>query len=82
MLYFIVQRAPREFAEYRSPSGLLAFLEEVREVIAKNAGVIYLEESLQALLPSDSPGSVQEKAKTAVSLASDQFSQLERESLQ
>ncbi len=80
-LYFIVQRAPREFAEDRSPRGLLAFLEEVREVITKNAGVIYLEESLQALLPSDSPRSVQEKAKTAVSLASDQFSQIERESL-
>jgi hypothetical protein len=53
-LYFVVQRAPLEFEADRSPTGLNAFIDEIRPVIESNRGVLPLAERIQVLLAADS----------------------------
>jgi hypothetical protein len=52
-LYFIVQRAPSEFAADRSATGLHTFIDEVRQVIEANQGVLPLTERMQVFTRAD-----------------------------
>jgi hypothetical protein len=48
-LYFVVQRAPLEFAADASASGLSAFMDEIRRVIEANNATLALSERMQVL---------------------------------
>ncbi len=52
-LYFIVQRAPLEFAADHSANGLDAFIDQIRKVIEANQGVLPAVERLQVLTRTD-----------------------------
>ena len=52
-LYFIVQRAPLEFAADPSPKGLHAFLDEIRTVIEANDGALPSVERMQVFTRAD-----------------------------
>jgi hypothetical protein len=52
-LYFIVQRAPLEFASDHTASGLATFIDEVRRVIEANGGVLPMHECVQVLTRTD-----------------------------
>lgn len=52
-LYFVVQRAPIEFASDRTATGLSAFIDEIRPVIESNRGVLPLAERIQVLSRAD-----------------------------
>ena len=54
-LYFMVQRAPLEFANDNSGTGLAAFNEQIRPVIEKNRGVLPLAERMQVFSRADAP---------------------------
>ena len=46
---FVTQRAPIEFAADHSPTGLGAYLDEIGEVLKRNAGILKLAESMQVI---------------------------------
>jgi hypothetical protein len=48
-LMFITQRAPIEFAADRSPTGLNVYLDEIGDVLKRNAGILKLAESMQVI---------------------------------
>src|SRR5689334_8060754 len=52
-LYFIVQRAPLEFAADTSITGLDSFMTEIRAVIERKGGALPLAERLQVFARSD-----------------------------
>ena len=52
-LYFVVQRAPLEFASDLSTTGLSKFIDEIRTVIEANRGVLPLAERMQVFLRSE-----------------------------
>jgi hypothetical protein len=52
-LYFIVQRAPLEFAADHSATRLEVFIDEVRQVIERNHGVLPLAERMQVFSRAD-----------------------------
>jgi len=52
-LYFIVQRAPVEFAADHSATGLNAFVDEIRPVIEANRGALPLIERMQVFSRAD-----------------------------
>ena len=54
-LMFVTQRAPLEFADDKSPSGLDAYLGEARRVIERNGGHMLLAERLQIICRRDAP---------------------------
>ncbi|HKV54022.1 MAG TPA: hypothetical protein VJN94_05205 [Candidatus Binataceae bacterium] len=54
-LYFVVQRAPLEFAADRSATGLAAFIDQIFQVIDANHGVLPSAEQMQVLSRSDAP---------------------------
>ena len=48
-LMFVTQRAPIEFAADRSPTGLGAYLDEIGDVLKRNAGILQLAETMQVI---------------------------------
>ncbi len=54
-LYFIVQRAPLEFAADSSTTGLSVFIDEIRQVIDANHGALPLDEWVQVFSRADAP---------------------------
>jgi hypothetical protein len=52
-LYFVVQRAPLEFAEDHSATGLKVFIDGIRQVIEANHGVLPLAERMQVFSRND-----------------------------
>jgi hypothetical protein len=52
-LYFVVQRAPLEFAADRSAMGLATFIDETRRVIEANGGVLASIERMQVMTRAD-----------------------------
>jgi hypothetical protein len=52
-LYFVVQRAPLEFAADKSRTGLPVFIDEIRPVIERNKGILRLAERMQVFTPAD-----------------------------
>ncbi|HJU28342.1 MAG TPA: hypothetical protein VJ718_04185 [Candidatus Binataceae bacterium] len=52
-LYFVVQRAPAEFATDDSATGLKTFLDDIRQVIESNRGALPLAERIQVFTRAD-----------------------------
>lgn len=52
-LYFVVQRAPLEFADDESSTGLKIFIDEIRQLIEANHGVLPLAERMQVFSRAD-----------------------------
>ena len=52
-LYFVVQRAPLEFASDLSATGLSAFMDEIRPLIEAKRGVLPLAERMQVFCRAD-----------------------------
>jgi hypothetical protein len=54
-LYFVVQRAPLEFASDCSATGLSEFMDKIRPVIEENQGLLPLAEHMQVFSRADVP---------------------------
>jgi hypothetical protein len=72
-LYFIVQRAPNEFASDRSPNGLSTFMDQIAETLERNGFALPLGERMQVFTRSDTPANLRaiipdalEAAKTSL----------------
>jgi hypothetical protein len=65
-LYFVVQRAPLEFASDRSTTGLLRFMDEIRPVIEANRGVLPMAERMQVFCRRDVPARLSEAIADAL----------------
>jgi hypothetical protein len=65
-LYFVVQRAPLEFAADHSATGLHAFLKEIRTVVEANHGVLPLAERMQVLTRADAVPNLSEAIPKAL----------------
>lgn len=65
-LYFVVQRAPLEFASDLSKSGLLEFVNEIRPVIEKNRGILPLAERMQVFCRTDATNALRESIPEAL----------------
>jgi len=68
-LYFIVQRAPLEFVADHSSTGLAVFIDEVRQVIEANHGVLPLAERMQVFSRADAPAVLRETLPAALAAA-------------
>ncbi len=68
-LYFVVQRAPMEFAADHSATGLEAFLNEVRQVIEANHGVLPSVERMQVFSRADAPAPLSQTLPEALAAA-------------
>jgi len=66
-LMFVTQRAPIEFADDKSASGLNAYLDEVRGVIEGNGGFMVLSERLQIICRREAPGKIVSGVRDAIS---------------
>jgi len=65
-LYFVVQRAPLEFAADASATGLKTFIDEIRAVIEANRGVLPLAERLQMFCRADASAGLREVIPAAL----------------
>jgi len=65
-LYFVVQRAPLEFAADRSATGLATFIDEIRRVIEGNGGMLPSTERMQVFCCADAPPLVRESIQSAL----------------
>jgi hypothetical protein len=65
-LYFVVQRAPVEFATDLSATGLSEFIETIRPVIEANRGVLPLAERMQVFCRADAPARLSETIPQAL----------------
>ena len=65
-LYFVVQRAPLEFAADHSETGLETFMDQVRVVIEANHGVLPSTEGMQVFTRADAPSRLSEAIPEAV----------------
>ncbi len=65
-LYFVIQRAPLEFAADHSSTGLERFMDEVRAVIEANHGVLPSAELMQVFTRADAPSSLSEAIPAAI----------------
>lgn len=65
-LYFVVQRAPLEFAADHSGTGLHAFLIEIRTVIEAHNGVLPLAERMQVFTRADAVSSLSQAIPEAL----------------
>jgi hypothetical protein len=69
-LYFVVQRAPLEFAADHSATGLTAFIEEIRPLIEANHGALPLTERMQVFSRADASPLLGEAIPAALAAAS------------
>jgi hypothetical protein len=69
-LYFVVQRAPLEFAADHSATGLTAFIDEIRPVIEANHGALPLTERMQVCSRADASPLLGEAIPGALAAAS------------
>jgi len=65
-LYFVVQRAPLEFARDRSATGLSEFMDKIKPVIEGNQGVLPLAERMQVFCRADGPDRLRETIAEAL----------------
>jgi hypothetical protein len=65
-LYFVVQRAPLEFAADHSATGVTAFIDEIRSVIEANHGVLPLAERMQVFIRTDASPALSEVIPAAL----------------
>ncbi len=54
-LYFVIQRAPLEFAADHSSTGLESFMDQIRAVIERNHGVLPSMEGMQVFTRAEAP---------------------------
>ena len=66
-LMFITQRAPIEFAADRSPTGLNVYLDEIGDVLKRNAGILKLAESMQVIYRPGAPADFGKRIGAALS---------------
>lgn len=71
-LYFVVQRAPLEFAADRSHTGLATFIDQIRQVIEGNGGALPSSERMQVFCRTDAALALREiiQSSVAASIAS------------
>ncbi len=65
-LYFVVQRAPLEFAADHSAAGLVRFMDEARQVIEAAGGKLPSSERMQVFCRRDAPVRLRENLRSAV----------------
>jgi hypothetical protein len=65
-LYFVVQRAPLEFATDNSATGVTAFIDEIRSVVEANHGVLPLAERMQVFIRTDASPALSEVIPAAL----------------
>lgn len=65
-LYFVVQRAPLEFAADHSATGLATFIDEIRGVIQANGGVLPSAERMQVFCRPDAASPLREAIRSAI----------------
>ncbi|MGH7987126.1 MAG: hypothetical protein ACREQX_12680 [Candidatus Binataceae bacterium] len=65
-LFFVVQRAPREFAADQSATGLDAFIDEIRPLIESHGGYLPLSEKMQVVWRPDAPAGFSEEIIAAL----------------
>ena len=65
-LYFVIQRAPLEFAADHSTTGLAAYIDQIRVVIEANHGVLPSTERLQIFSRADAPSAMGEAIPAAL----------------
>jgi hypothetical protein len=68
-LYFIVQRAPREFAADGSSTGLGSFMDEMRSLLERTRGALPLAERMQVFTRTDAPASLNTAIPAALAAA-------------
>jgi hypothetical protein len=68
-LYFVVQRAPLEFAGDNSATGLSAFIDQVRPVIEKSGSILPLAERMQVFCRADAPSKLRPVIPEAMAAA-------------
>ncbi len=68
-LYFVVQRAPLEFAADNSATGLTTFIDEVRPVIDANHGALPLTERMQVFTHAEAAPLLAEAITAALAVA-------------
>ena len=68
-LYFIVQRAPLEFAADHSRSGLATYVDEARGVIDGNRGMLPSSERMQVFSRADAPPNLARVISEAIAAA-------------
>ncbi len=66
-LMFMTQRAPVEFAADHSPTGLSAYLDEIGDVLKRNAGILKLAESMQVIYRPGAPADFGKRISAALS---------------
>jgi hypothetical protein len=66
-LMFVTQRAPVELAADRSPTGLSAYLDEIGDVLKRNAGILKLAESMQVIYLAEAAPDFGKKLGAALS---------------
>jgi hypothetical protein len=69
-LYFIVQRAPLEFANDNSATGLSNFIVQIRQAIEENRDVLPLAECMQVFIRKDTPDTLSLAIPEALGTAS------------
>jgi hypothetical protein len=69
-LYFIPQRAPREFAADRSKTGLNQYMDEMRELLERTRGALPLAERMQVFTRTDAPARLAAAIPVAMASAS------------
>ena len=65
-LYFVIQRAPLEFAADHSATGLESFIDQIRAVIERNHGVLPSTEGMQVFTRADAPADLAEAIPGAI----------------
>jgi hypothetical protein len=68
-LYFVVQRAPLEFAADHSATGLATFIDEIRKVIEANGGALPSAEKMQVFCRADAAPPLRESIQSAVAVS-------------
>jgi hypothetical protein len=68
-LYFVIQRAPLEFAGDRSDTGLEVFIDQIRRVIEANQGALLSAESMQVFSRVDATPALAREIPAALTAA-------------
>lgn len=72
-LYFIVQRAPLEFADDHSATGLTTFIDEMRELLRANHGALVLAERMQVFIRADASSALGETIPGALAASASEL---------
>jgi hypothetical protein len=68
-IYFVVQRAPLEFAADHSATGLATYIDEIRRVIDANGDALPSAEKMQVFCRADAAPPLRESIHSAVAVS-------------